>query len=56
MLQINERRLGPGWRCPPALGWSYPGLYNGDKNLDLLAARVSREKKALKPGWMSHGP
>ena len=32
-------------------GWSYPGLYNGDKNLKLLAARLSREKKALKPGW-----
>ena len=23
-------------------GWSYPGLYNGDKNLNLLAARLSR--------------
>jgi hypothetical protein len=33
-------------------GWSYPGLYNGDKNLKLLAARLSREKQALKPGWM----
>lgn len=31
--------------------WSFPGMYNGIKNLELLAARLRREKRALKPGW-----
>ena len=49
----SGKRLGIfPWTLLQAKGcWSFPGLYNGIKNLELLAARLRREKQALPQGW-----